>query len=209
MKNNKTIILANGEFPKSSKVLDILRNAAHIVCCDGATQNLLNFGLKPSVIVGDMDSLSEKIQKEYHEKIIKNPEQNTNDLTKAINWCVDNKITDVIIIGATGKREDHTIANIALLGRYTKQLNVKIITDYGEFLAINETTRFKSYKGQQVSVFTITPNVEISSQGLKYPLKDLKLSSWWMGTLNESLGSEFTLSFKKKGIFIVYLTKNL
>lgn len=204
----KTVILANGEFPKKQRVLNVLKTAEIIICCDGATQNLLNFGLQPSVIIGDMDSLPIEIQIKHKDKIIKNTDQNTNDLTKAINWCIDNKINDVIIVGATGKREDHTIANIALLGRYINLLNVKIITDYGEFIPITKTTKFDSHKGQQVSVFTITPDIEISSQGLKYPLDNLKLLSWWMGTLNESLGNEFSLSFTGKGIFIVYLTKD-
>ena len=204
----KTVILANGEFPKKQRVLNVLKTAEIIICCDGATQNLLNFGLQPSVIIGDMDSLPIEIQIKHKDKIIKNTDQNTNDLTKAINWCVDNKINDVIIVGATGKREDHTIANIALLGRYINLLNVKIITDYGEFIPITKTTKFDSHKGQQVSVFTITPDIEISSQGLKYPLDNLKLLSWWMGTLNESLGNEFSLSFTGKGIFIIYLTKD-
>ena len=201
----KTVILANGEFPKKQRVLNVLKTAEIIICCDGATQNLLNFGLQPSVIIGDMDSLPIEIQIKHKDKIIKNTDQNTNDLTKAINWCVDNKINDVIIVGATGKREDHTIANIALLGRYINLLNVKIITDYGEFIPITKTTKFDSHKGQQVSVFTITPDIEVSSQGLKYPLDNLKLLSWWLGTLNESLGNEFSLSFTGKGIFIVYL----
>jgi len=202
---DKTIILANGEFPKSNKALQIIKTAKKIVCCDGAAKKLIDFGVEPSIIIGDMDSLSQENQNKFSDIIIKNPDQNTNDLTKAVNWCVDNKINNVTILGATGKRDDHTIANIALLGKYTKLLNVKIITDYGEFIPITKTTEFNSFAGQQISIFTLTPDVCISSEGLKYPLNNIKLLSWWMGTLNESLANKFKLSFNANGVFIVYL----
>ncbi len=202
---NKTIILANGKFPSNKKVINILKSADKIICCDGAAKKLIDFGLNPTIIIGDMDSLSSEIKKKYSNIIIKDPDQNTNDLTKAVNWCVKNKINNIVIIGATGNREDHTIANISLAGQYVKSLNLKIITDYGEFIPITKTTEFKSFAGQQISIFTLTPNVKIQSEGLKYPLNNIKLSRWWMGTLNESLTDRFLLKFNNNGIFIVYL----
>ena len=42
-------------------------------------------------------------------------EQETNDLNKAFRYCLANGWTDIVILGATGKREDHTLGNIGLL----------------------------------------------------------------------------------------------
>lgn len=207
MIKNKVVILANGEFPKNKRVLAILNSANKIICCDGAAKKLINYGLQPFLIIGDLDSLDKNFLKEFSDIIVKNPDQNSNDLTKAVNWCVENNIKDIEIIAATGKREDHTIANISLLAKYINQLNVKIITDYGEFIPILKSTKFKSFKGQQVSIFSILPDVKISSEGLKYQLKNTNLSSWWMGTLNESTGNEFFLEFKKGQIIVFKLYK--
>jgi len=200
----KTIILANGKFPETEKTLGILNSANKIICCDGAVENLIRYGLEPSLIIGDLDSISQNIKFKYKNLIYQIDEQNTNDLTKAVNWCVENNILEFDILGATGKREDHTIANISLLSKYVETAKVRIISDYGIFTAISQTSVFKSYKGQQVSIFAMHPERKISSTGLKYPLKDIKLQNWWNGTLNEAIAEKFSLNFEV-GSYIVYM----
>ncbi|NPA37476.1 MAG: thiamine diphosphokinase [Chlorobi bacterium] len=201
----QTVILANGAFPESEKLLKLLDNAKKIVCCDGAVNKLIDSGRIPNVIIGDLDSVRPELKKKYADIIIRIPDQNTNDLTKAVKWCVSNNYTDIIILGATGNREDHAIGNISLLSEYAKMADIKMLTDYGEFIAINKTTTFHSFTGQQVSIFSLCAQLEISSENLKYPLHNLKLSAWWMGTLNESTSDSFTISFKEGGEVIVYL----
>jgi len=205
---NPTIILANGSFPKSKALLEVLDQSEQIICCDGAVNKLINSGREPNVIIGDLDSITPKIKKKYQDKLVHIEEQNTNDLTKAINWCISKDILDVVIMGATGEREDHTIANIALLSYYTKLLKVEIWTDNGRFIPISESKIFDAIKGQQISIFSQNTDIEISSKGLKYPLQNLKLKNWWMGTLNEATSNEFELIFKKMADIIVYIANN-
>lgn len=200
-----TIVLANGAFPQREKLLDMLDSAERIVCCDGAVNSLVASGREPSVIIGDLDSVKPEIKLRYKERLVQVFDQDTNDLTKAIEWCVNQNISEVVILGAAGKREDHAIGNISLLAQYAKVISVKLFTDYGVFVPINESTTFSSFRGQQVSVFSLDTNLKISSIGLKYPLNEYKLTSWWMGTLNESEGDKFTLSFGEPGDIIVYL----
>ena len=77
-------------------------------------------GFIPDAIVGDMDSLNESIAGRFHDRIFKDKDQDTNDLTKAVAWCSERGYRDLVILGATGKREDHTIGNISLLAEYIK-----------------------------------------------------------------------------------------
>ena len=201
----QTIILANGAFPKSDKLLTLLDNAERIVCCDGAVNKLVDSGREPDVIIGDLDSVRPELKEKYAGILIKISDQETNDLTKAVNWCVSNSLKKIAILGATGDREDHAIGNISLLASYSKMADVKILTDYGEFIAINKSAGFSSFPGQQVSVFSLCAQVKITSEGLKYPLSEMKLASWWMGTLNESTADSFKISFEGEGDVIVYL----
>ncbi len=205
MYQNKTIILANGSFPKSSNLLNILDNAKQIICCDGAVNKLIDSGREPSLIIGDLDSVNSNIKEQFSDKIIQVSNQYTNDLSKAVNWCVSSNINEVIILGATGEREDHTIANIALLSKYQKLLNTIMLTENGSFIPISETTTFDSFIGQQISIFSQDPELKISSEGLKYPLDKLALSYWWVGTLNEAISEHFTVIFKEDSPIIVYL----
>ncbi len=200
-----TIILANGAFPQSDKLLSLLDTAERIICCDGAVNSLVDSGREPSVIIGDLDSVNSGIRLKYKDRLVKVLNQDTNDLTKAVNWCVENGIKEITILGATGKREDHAIGNISLLAQYSKVISVKLFTDYGVFISVSETTVFYTFKGQQVSIFSLDTSLKITSTGLKYPLKDHKLTSWWMGTLNESEGESFSVILNGAGDVIVYL----
>lgn len=186
----ETVILANGEFPKSKLSLSILRNANYIVCCDGAINNLANTDIMPNAIVGDCDSLSMKQQEQYKDIIHRFKEQETNDLTKAVNFCVERGRKDITILGATGKREDHTIGNISLLCRYMSYANVQMITDYGIFVPIQSDSVFESFPKQQVSLFCIDKSL-ITTHKLFYAVENRRFDSWWEATLNESIADEF------------------
>ena len=67
-----------------------------------------------------MDSLSSDLALRFADRIYRDEDQETNDLTKAVKWCNERGYNDIVIIGATGKREDHTIGNISLLAEYAK-----------------------------------------------------------------------------------------
>jgi thiamine pyrophosphokinase len=200
----RTIVVADGTFPVHEIPLGYLKNAERIICCDGSAANLLNAGFTPDAIVGDMDSLGEELARRFADRIFPDKSQETNDLTKAVEWCRKMNYNDIVIVGATGKREDHTIGNISLLAEYAEYINVKMVTDTGIFVPLLKSCTVKSFNGQQVSLFSVDPLTEITSEGLKYPLDKSKIRNWWVATLNEALGESFSLEFIK-GRIILYL----
>ena len=200
----KTVIVADGVFPEHDIPLSYIRNAERIICCDGSMKNLINAGYIPEAIVGDMDSLTEDLSVRFADRIFPDDNQVTNDLTKAVRWCSESGYKDLAIVGATGKREDHTIGNISLLAEYIKDVNIIMVTDTGLILPFLKSSAISTFPGQQVSIFSIDPDTEITSTGLRYPLLRTKLRNWWFATLNEALGESFSLEFSG-GRVIVYL----
>lgn len=201
---NTTIIVADGDFPVHEIPLGYLKNAGRIICCDGGAENLIKAGFIPDAIVGDMDSLDISIAGRFHDRIFRNADQETNDLTKAVSWCSDRGYKDLVILGATGGREDHTIGNISLLAEYALTLNVRMATDTGMLLPLMRSSVVPSFPGQQVSIFSLNPLNEITTHGLKYPLLRKRIDNWWVATLNEAEGENFDLEFGE-GRIIVYL----
>lgn len=197
----ETVILANGEFPKHPIPHSILTHCSYLVCCDGAINNLKETAKEPDAIVGDCDSLSEKNRTQYASIIHTIAEQDTNDLTKAVNFCLRQGRKKIIILGATGKREDHTIANISLLCEYMKEADVEMITDYGVFNAIDSDSIFESKAKQQVSIICID-RTPISSHNLAYKIENKTFTNWWQASLNEAESDTFEI--KTNGRTIVY-----
>jgi thiamine pyrophosphokinase len=191
----KVVIIADGSFPNHGIPLGFLKEADFIVCCDGSAESLLKYGVSPHAIVGDMDSLGDELKKRFADRLFQSNEQETNDLTKAVAWCRGQGYNDLVILGATGKREDHTVGNISLLADYARNVRVQMVTDTGTIIPFLESSEMESYPGQQVSVFSINPATIITSGGLKFPLVNRKLNNWWEATLNEAVGNSFRLDF--------------
>lgn len=199
------VIVANGEFPKHPLPLSVLKSGVPVIACDGAVNKLLNHGIEPDYIVGDLDSISTRINDRFMGRVYHNPDQETNDLTKSVRFASSRGFRRVAILGATGIREDHTLANISLLAMYISELDsVEMITDYGVFKAITRSTRFESFKKQKISIFSLPPLVSVSVSNLKYPILNRELPVWWEGSLNESIGDYFDIDISGEGLLIIY-----
>lgn len=205
------VILAAGEFPTSAMPIRILKHAERLFVCDGALPELLELGIVPTAVVGDGDSLSPTLKEQFKAVYHEIDEQEDNDLTKttrhAMAVCAAQKPygepISICYVGASGKREDHTLANIALMMRYFEDFGVlpTMVTDYGWFSACKGNASFDSFPGQQVSIFNFSCSA-LSSSGLRwnaYPFNQL-----WQGTLNESLGNTFQI--EANGAYLVYRT---
>ena len=190
------VILAAGDFPRAEAPLAALREGDVRICCDSAAEALVAFGLEPDRIVGDLDSLSPDFQARYADRITHIAEQDDNDLTKAFHLALTLSPSRITILGATGKREDHTLGNVSLLLDYAREAAcpVAMLTDYGRFEAIFETATLPAFPGQQVSIFAFDNSLTIKSAGLKYPTDQVRFDTLWKATLNEALSSSFTLT---------------
>ena len=95
--------MAGGDYPTSVEARQILDHARYVVCCDGGADEYIAHGHKPDAIVGDGDSLSPENRTLYADIIHYNPNQETNDQTKAVEFLQKRGIKRIAIVGATGK----------------------------------------------------------------------------------------------------------
>lgn len=200
----EAVVLAAGDYPQARQPLDMLRSAPVVVCCDGAAEEYVRqTGRLPDAIVGDCDSLSADFRQRYPAIIHSVSEQETNDQTKAIRYVRSMGLDRIAILGATGKREDHTIGNISLLADYAEEgTDVRMLTDRGVFVACCEDCEFRTYKGQEISIFSLGAT-GLRGEGLDYPIYDF--SKWWQGTLNAASGNRAVIH-ATQGPFLVFLS---
>ena len=118
------IILANGAFPTHHIPLSILKNAGSVICTDGSANILNTYEMTPFAVIGDFDSYEETKPPFSGKKIIESEQDNT-DLEKALNWSLDNGVEKITILGATGLREDMTLANHYILFDYYDQYTLR------------------------------------------------------------------------------------
>lgn len=200
----KCIVVANGLFPSGELALQMLRGAEFVIACDGAVVEVEKYRV-PDMIVGDLDSLPEEIYQKYADRLWRVNDQETNDLTKAMNYAYTHGFREVLILGATGLREDHTLGNISLLLEYIPNFDrVEILSDFGIMTPLLESATLASRPGQQVSLFSLYPHGRISVSGLRYPIENRRLLYWWEATLNEALEDNFSVILSEGAKVIVY-----
>ena len=196
------VLLANGKFPEHRIPLDKISKSKNIVCLDGAVNNLVKNKLKPSTIIGDLDSINPDFKKIYSEIIIETPNQDKNDLEKGLDWLENQGYSDITIIGATGLRDDHTLSNIFIILEKNYQMNIKAITDFGTFQIVKGHKNISSFKGQKVSLFTLKKDSKITTTNLKYQLNKSSINTLFYGALNESISSSFDVQIDRGSVLL-------
>ena len=204
-----TVILANGAPPTHPVPLRLFREADRLIACDGAWRKVLDLGRTPDAVVGDGDSLGEDGREALAQRgipFIGEEEQETNDLCKAFRHAVATGAEGdaVVILGATGRREDHALGNISHLldfaaapregGADRLPARVSMVTDFGTFEPVLPPGgTWTAAAGRSVSVFAPVPGTRMTSEGLEWPLEGVALDALWRGTLNRTTGDTFTL----------------
>lgn len=199
-----TVILASGLFPTTERALRYLREADFIACCDGAANACVAAGFEPDVIVGDGDSIASNVMERYADRVVRIAEQETNDLSKTFHHCLQlGRRDSFVILGATGKREDHALANLALLMDYAEEhADVMMVSDFGTFYPCCDTKRLSVNPGQEVSIWNFGASY-FSAEGLMYPLYDF--TKLWQGTLNVATRPD--IAVHAKGNFLLYVAE--
>lgn len=202
---HKTVILADGDYPSADRAQQALATARHVVCCDRAAVRLVRrTGRIPDAIVGDLDSLPAAFRKRHAAIAVHVAEQDDNDLAKAFCFCIGRGWRDIVILGATGKREDHTLGNISWLADFAAEApEVAMLTNHGIFTVLQAPGgTIATEPGMQISFFGFDRNQRITATGVVFPVRDLPLRRWNTATLNEATGRRVTLSFSGEPVIV-------
>lgn len=215
------VIVGNGQFPKKEYPLYLLESADYVVCCDGALDTYLRHFSgrnlrRPDVVVGDMDSLSKKTAERFRDIAVKIDEQETNDQSKAFHYILEHfpDVDTIHILGATGKREDHTIGNLSLLMEYAREMrrqdcgrtvSVDIVSDWSTAFAITDSCTLDVGEGRSVSIICPDNSLNIRSEGLVWPTDNVVFDNLWQATLNRASADRISLTFSHPSIALIIL----
>ena len=115
----RILIFANGELPDRDKSRSLIRDRDYIICADGGTRHARALGLKPDLVIGDMDSAGKDELQRLKESNVPlelfSHDKNETDLELAIQRAIEMNPEQILILAALGGRLDQTLANIALL----------------------------------------------------------------------------------------------
>ena len=210
----KCIILANG-FPPKKSIVEFLYNRGYetLLCADGGANSAKILNLIPEYIIGDLDSIRPDVYKYYSDKcdIIKINRQNDTDVEKCLKFIIKKKYDEVILLGATGDRLDHSFCNLGIVLKYFSKIKITIIHQRSLLTAYTGNIILSTIPNEIMSLYGIDSKTFVKSSGLKYPLKNITLPFGQKeSTSNIAVNNKVQLQIKGGIIFVIrdfYLLK--
>ena len=198
-----SLLFLNGEFNEYG-IISKLPNIP-IFAADGAGLALLNNGVQPDYIVGDLDSFSiEEAELKGFPivRLVKIPEQETNDFEKTLKFIAEKGFNRILILGIHGGLYEHSLNNWSVLSRYSKLMNLTIY-DKGRYgICIDRSFHIKVYKGEIISLIPKN-NAVLTTQNLYWQLNNETLELGIReGTHNIATAEEISIEIHSGEIFL-------
>ncbi len=201
------LVILNGDKFSRSLLLEFWQKADLKVCADGAAEILRNYQLKPDVILGDLDSISEQTCGYFDSiPILQLSDQNTTDSEKAFQYCIDKSFKHINVVGAFGGRIDHELYNIELLKKVGGTgINIILHTENEKLFLIGKKTEIHEQPGTRISLMPIFGEVrKVELKGVKYPLHDQKLEFGHFSSIsNEFLSDTVVIDFSSGELLVI------
>ena len=193
-KQEPALLIANGEACRMELLEELLEWSPYILVLDGAIDRVLSLDIKVDALLGDFDghqaSLDQISEQQFPIEIIHTPDQNYTDLEKGLNFLIERGFPAVNILWATGRRMDHTLANVFNLIKYQTKIKICMMDDYSKIYPLLPVpSNFQKWykKGSVISLLPLLKTENFYSKNLKYPLEGLSLAIGEMlGNSNEA-----------------------
>jgi thiamine pyrophosphokinase len=207
----RAILVCNGSLT-TKEFYSIVTKDDFIVAVDGGANKLLKTKFVPNIIIGDMDSINSTAKKKYSKvtKICFPREKDLLDLELAINYCIEQKFSEIVILGAFGSRHDMSLTNVFLLSQIPENINAKIVNGSQEIFLIRKNELVLSgIPGEKISIFPIKGDAKgITLEGFKYCVQNYDLRfGIGFGLSNEFKNKKARISFKDGMLLCVHFHK--
>jgi len=154
-------------------------SADPLLAADGGANHLARLGLKPTAVVGDLDSVSPETRAWLGENcMVDRPDQDRTDLDKALEYAFDELgIRNLTVLAALGGRTDHDLGNLGLLARLA--MGERLIFEAADqtVLAITSETSLAANPGEAWSFWTFDPTVRVTVEGVRWPLENASIDA--------------------------------
>ena len=179
MARRNNVLVANAPLRWTPRLTALATGADVLLAADGGANHLARIGLRPTAVIGDLDSISGPTRAWLEEAVmVERPDQDRTDLDKALAHAFDDLgLEEVTVLAATGGRVDHDLGNLGLLARLALGQRLIYEGDAHRLLATCSELRLESVPGETWSFWTYDPTVRVTVEGVRWPIEDAALDA--------------------------------
>lgn len=165
------VIILNGTLPP----IGVLEQFSSVpfIAADGAANALIEVGVIPDILVGDLDSVRPDVVEtvRLHGMVISEPDQEFNDFEKALRVAATSLWRNVLVLGIHGGELEHTLNNWSVLMRHGRTMRILALDGARIGLPVYDVFTYGAEHDEIVSIIP-QPQARITTTGLKWPLAD-------------------------------------
>jgi thiamine pyrophosphokinase len=201
------LLVCGGAAPPRHAVQHLFARASYICAADSGLDTLEAWQLVPQLIVGDMDSLSNRgLLSRYRESgsiiLEQNSYKDDTDTETALRELKKRGHQTIIVLGGGGGRIDHLLAIHALFLRPDGPH--EWYTDKERLVKLEKPREFRIGCGQVVSAFPLAQCASgMKSQGLEWPLDGLVWEPGYFGISNQSTNETIMVDPGRNGLLLI------
>ncbi len=175
---DRIVILANGTWSTRTQIRRHAAAADFVIAADGGFAKARRARVRVDLVVGDFDSLAPGAFRALERagiEVRRHPvEKDASDLELALDEALARRPRSVTIVGALGARIDHTLTNIHLLERGAAAgVDVRLVHGADTIALIEGPSVLADARvGDRVSLVPLSETARVSTEGLRYPLRD-------------------------------------
>jgi len=181
-------VITGGTYPVRELVQSYLDRADYVVAADTGVETALSYGVRPDLVVGDFDSLSdESLLEEFDAESVRRfgRAKDETDTEIALRLVDEAGADHVVLVGGGGGRVDHLLG-IASIFERDRHPDLWI-TDVSAVRALDDEAVEHGTIGETISFLPLgCEPCRMTSSGLRWPLDAL---TWGRG--NAGLSNEF------------------
>ena len=211
----KAIVVAGGDAASGDDAR--LAGADLVVAADSGAAWLANLGVRPDVVIGDMDSIepsllaslqADGVTVERHA-----PDKDASDAELAVRRAVEAGIDEIVIVGALGgDRLDHELANLLLVADAAwRGARLRIVRGGTTVRAVHggERLELEGGDGDLVTIVSVDGDAAgVRTRGLRYPLGGEALPlGRSRGLSNEVIGAPASVSLERGTLLVIETRK--
>ena len=192
-KSQRVAIVLHGDYVNPDDIRLWTSEADVIVAADGAADVLLELGITPAFVIGDLDGIrADTIQELPPDSIHTEDDQNTTDFQKACAFVKKNfPQSSVCALNYEGSRLDHVLSTL-----FSAPEGLRLIGSAHQALALGEGEHLlPAQRDLRVSLIPLPKALISETQGLLYDATGLTLAIGGRdGVSNEATADEIRIS---------------
>lgn len=199
----RAVIFAGGSIEDYAYTAGLLRRGDFIIAADSGYDHLKKIGVKPDIMIGDMDSVSGGY--EADEIVRLNVMKDETDTEAAAALAAERGADEILLLGAIGSRADHSFANMLLLKKLSDMgISACAANEKNEIYFLDKTLTLKGKKNDLVSILPLCELCGVTTEGLFYALsKETLHFGAARGVSNVMTAEECSISAESGCAFVI------